>query len=393
MRDLTKPAVFALLIAVPLAVVACRSEPTAPPMSSQIQPVVTAAPLATSTPRPTTEAEATEAARATLAAAPTVEGETPAQEGGPAALPADPDAVVVQLARIEPSAWEPEILEEMGPHFSVQAGGFAVFSHVAGESDTGWYQSVITGTGTADLLALLMDEIDVLGIAARRGEPEARYRMGVDGEPEETGVLGVIYVRSADREGRLVIPEEDMESPAPDDPDAARLTRLHRLVKAVEVWKNGVARDFTPDEKAVLADSLGFWSDLQEPYTPQSAEAYGTASRSRVPSDAPVALWPLQNEDGTPRPIGELVKAGYGETPSQFTLEERDLAPTLNAAHERDVMTVLEGYSGFWGPIWRESGSPDKYLIGLRVGVPGGTKTAIDYEYVLPPRGIGLAVQ
>jgi hypothetical protein len=302
-----------------------------------------------------------------------------------------PDDVVVQLARIEPVAWEPELLADMAPHFSVQGSGFAVFRQKGGPSATDWYQSVITGTGTLDLLKLLVDDIDVPGIARRRGVPEVKFEIGPDAKPAGTGVLGVVYVRSADDEALLVVPEQEMENPKPDDPDAERLRRLHRLVMAIEIWKDGVSRGTMPEElRPYLAQAMGFWTDVQAPYTPVSATAYGTAARSGIPSDAPVARWSFADEQGIVVPIESVVKAPYGEDPTEFELEGDNLARLLQEARRRDSEALASGKSLFWGPLWREDGKPKRYLIGIAVEAPGGNHTTIDFDYVLPKRGIGL---
>lgn len=368
---------LAIALAATVPVIGCRGdEPDPPTLPTRTPSRVTAIPLATDTAPPTSEADATGAAAATLAAAPqaveTVTDTVPAET----LLPDDPEAVIVQLARIEPSPWEPRILAQMQPHFSLQANGFGVFTTPFGESVTGWYQTAITPSLGLNFLKILMDEIDVLDLATRHGIREAEYVTGLDGRPAGTGVLGVIYVRAKGREGRLVIPEETMRRP-PEGPDHDRLLRLHSVVLALQVWKQGVARTFEPEQKLAVANVMGWWSDLRLPFTPESAAAFGTAARSRIPADAPVADWPLPSPT-----LADAFDADYGAEPAELLLQGDELTLVLEAERQRPA--------SFWGPLWQDAAGPGLYLVGVRVGVPGSNQTVLDYEYELPRRGIGL---
>jgi hypothetical protein len=330
--------------------------------------------LATSTNVPTTEAEATSAAAATRAAAPAAVETITATGPVETVLPADPKAVIVQLARIEPSPWEPQLLAEMRPHFSLQADGYGVFWSVVAGSDSGWYQTIITPTDGLNFLKLLMDDIDVLDLAARHSVTEANYAANLDGSPGGTGVLGVVYVRSAGREGRLVIPEKQMENP-PAGPDHDRLLHLHAVVMALEIWKEGLVHDFTPEEKLGVGSALGWWSDVRLPYSPQSGVAFGTQARSRLPADAEVADWPLVAPS-----LADAFDAQYGDRPSELLLNGDDLNTLLAADRSRRT--------SFWGPLWRQAQDPATYLIGLRAGVPGSNHCVVSYKYHVPLRGM-----
>jgi hypothetical protein len=385
-RRITLTALGALaLVALALVPTGCRAEATPEPLANQIEAPRQAPVIPSATAVPTTEAQATQAARATYAAMPAASGTlTPT---GETRLPAEPDTVVVQLARIEPSPWEPDILAHMAPHFSLQASGYGVFRYVGGPSEWGWYQTVITPTDTLDFLKLLMDDIDVLDLAKRHGVGKVHFETGKDGKAAGSGVIGVIYVRSADREGRLVIAEKDMESPDPADPDAARLKKLHEVVKWIEIWKTVVERPFTPDYVALGDSILTWWTDKAFPYTPTSAVAFGTGGRSRVAGDAPIADWPLE------KPLSDVVKASYGDKPDEIRLEGSDLAAVLagDNARERARLGAFAEGQKFWGPLWRDKGEAARYLVGVRAAVPGSNHVVIAYEYVVPKRGIALS--
>jgi hypothetical protein len=352
------------------------------PMPSELQPFQTVMPLPTITARPTTEADATRAVRATreVAPAPGTAEPTPDTE---TRLPDDPDAAVVQLARVGDSPWEPEILGDMAPYFSLQGRGYGVFTYPGGASESGWYQTVVSPTQVVDLVKLLVDEIDVYGLAERHGVDRPTFETGPDGEPAGTGPVLVLYVKTSDREDRLVIPWETIANPPSGDPDAARLGRLREVVEMVDIWRSGVVRDLTP-YAGFGAATMGFWSDTRLPYTPETAVAFGTRARSRVPADALVAEWPAE------QPLADLVPAAYGADPDEFRIAGADLVAALRAASQRDTDALADATRGFWGPLWRDAGAPARFLVGLRAAVPGGNHVVIDYDHEVPRRGIGL---
>lgn len=342
--------------------------PTRPPSRIKVEAE------ATPTARPTTEDEAARSAAATLAAAPAAVETVTTTEQTITLLPTDPDAVIVQLARIEPSPWEPQILAQMRPHFSLQASGFGVFHSPSGDSETAWYQTVMTPTSGLAFLRLLVDEIGVLDLASRHGVAEADYRTDRLGAPAGTDVLGVIYVHGQGKEGRLVIPEATMEEP-PAGPDHDRLVRLHSVILALEVWKQGLFHDFSPEEKMAVGSALGWWSDVRLPFTPESGVAYGSRARANIPGDPAAALWPL----GAPA-LAEAFDAPYGSEPAELLLRGAELAAVLGADLERPA--------SFWGPLWRSGADSDLHLVGVRAAVPGSNQCVVDYTYKVPLRSI-----
>jgi hypothetical protein len=167
-----------------------------------------------------------------------------------------------------------------------------------------------------------------------------------------------------------------MENPPADSPDRDRLLQLHSVVLALEVWKQGLGREFSPAEKEAVGSVMGWWSDQRLPYTPETAVAYGTRARSRIPADAPVAGWPLAE-----RPLAGTFDAPLGAKPAEVILRGGELASVLAAQRGRP--------GSYWGPLWTESGDASRYLVGLRVGVPGRNEAVVEYSYELPRRGVG----
>jgi len=343
--------------------------------------------------------------RATATATPGGEDEDAASTGGPAALPADPEAVIVQLARIEHSAWEPAIKGQMAPHFSLQANGFAVFQSAFGESLDGWYQSAILPHEAEALLRTLVDDIGVLELAASRPEEPLAFTFDAEGEPEGCGAYGVIFVQSAQRKGRLVISECELE--APEGPDAEALTELNEVVNVLESWKNIVdhaalapppteeagSRRPTADLSDVPPEGLpdafrsliGFYSPIRQPYTPDSVVAFGTRARSSIPSDALRVTWPI-----TPL-LGMAFDADYGADPAELRL----VPPDSTAVLREELIFHRARPASFWGPLWEDpegaAGSDDLlYSVGVRPSVPGGNEVILDYAYSVPRRGIGI---
>lgn len=346
-----------------------RGAPPLPPPSTLV-----ALPSAT----PDEEASATAASRAASEA----EAEEREASGldpsaGPATLPAAGEAPVLQLARIEHSAWEPEILAQMTPHLSLQANGFLVFSSPYGGSEDGWYQTVITPQETEALLRIFMDEIGVLELAESRGEPPIVFETAADGEPEGCEAYGVIYVRSAEREGRLLISECEVEDA--EGPEADRLRKLLETVNLLERWKNVADHErLTEDQQTAFRSLLGFYSAVRQPYTPDSAVAYGVAAREDTPEDALSAVWPLEiGLDETDFP------GRYGRAPAELLLEPPDSTALLREGLVFESVTPRS----FWGPLFRgrdAEGEELRYLVGVRPAVPGSNHVVVDYEYELP---------
>jgi len=385
-----------LLLAASLATTACGGgggdddRDAAPP-----QPVLeTLAPMPTPSPGPT---------RTATPGAPPDEGGDEGEAGGPAALPADPDAVIVQLARIEHSAWEPAIKGQMAPHFSLQARGFAVFQSPYGESLDGWYQSVMTPAEAEAFLRVLIDDVGVLELAASRPEAPLDFGFDAEGELEGCDAYGVVFVRSAQRSGRLVVSECELESP--EGADAERLRKLFEVVNLLEAWKNIVDhaalappteeanRRPSADVSAIPASDLpaafrallGFYSPIRQPYSPDSVVAFGTRARSSIPADALRATWPI-----TP-PLATAFDADYGADPVELRLTPPDSTAVLR----EELAFHRVRPASFWGPLWIDaaggaSSDGTLYSVGVRPSVPGSNEVVLDYAYEVPRRGIGV---
>ncbi len=311
------------------------------------------------------------------------EGDDAVASFGPARLPADGEAAIVQLARIEPSPWEPAIAAQMVPHFSLLANGRGYFAAPGGESEDGWYQTAITPADAEGFLQRFVDEIGVLEMAAAQGEPETHFETPSDGQAprcedsDQVAAVGVIYVKSDQREGRFVFSQCDLISPS--GPNAQQLLELQQVLTLVQFWKQGVFAEFSSEEITATRSLLGWWSDLQQPYTPDSAVGFGTRARGQIPDDAPIASWPLDV------PLSEAFDADYGAAPVEVLFSAPDHVALLRTAR-----TSLGSPWGprFWGPLWQD-GRGDPYFVGIRPSVPGGNHVVLDYTYQMPRRGIG----
>lgn len=362
------------------------------------------APMPTSPPPVTLQRKPSATPRATASPTPGVgvDGQTAAD--GPAVLPADPEAVIVQLARIEHSAWEPALKGQLVPHFSLQAKGFGVFQSSFGESLDGWYQTVLLPSEAESFLRILMDDVDVLELASRRPETPLTFTFDESGEPAECEAYGVVFVRSAQRHGRLVISECELENPT--GPDADRLRALAEVVNLLESWKSIVdhaslappptaeaSRRPAADVSAISAQELpdafrallGFYSPIREPYTPDSAVAFGTRARSSIPANALKATWPI-----TPL-LATAFDADYGAAPTELRLVPPDSSSVLR----EELAFHRARPASFWGPLWVDQagfpGADDTlYSVGIRPSVPGSNEVVLDYEYSVPRRGIGV---
>jgi len=363
MRQRPQP-VFLPVLAVLAAgwvLASCAGEKPTPIPAMPAKPAATLVPLPTSTRRPT--------------ATPAATSETPSVRRAETLLPLEPDAPIVQIARIGHSPWEPAILAQMSPHFSLQAKGFAVFQAGGGESREGWYQTALSSDQALGFVRLLVDEIGVLELARRRPAPTPAFATDREGRPVGAKAYGVLYVRTAEEEGRLVLTQEEIE--APTGADAARIDRLRDLLLALELWKSGVWRPFTPEQAGAIAAHLGWWTDLRAPYSPESAVAFGSLARARVPREAPVAIWPLEAS------LAETFDVPYGQTPAEVVLSEpENVVAVLTAAHDPPP--------AHWGPHWRDADGQTRHLVGIRPAVPGSNQTTLDYTFALAPRGLGL---
>ncbi|MEO8082397.1 MAG: hypothetical protein ABI780_01100 [Ardenticatenales bacterium] len=363
------PAVLALTLAMPLAGCGGNDQPPPPtPRPPSTVVPVTAAP-------PTPAVTATEALTATSATTTTFE---------PAQLPADGAAVVLQLARIDHSPWEPALLAQMTPHFSLQANGHIVFSH-PGPDATGWYESVIPPEAVRNFVRIFADEIDVFDLATRHNEEPVLFGVGKDGAPVGCRATGVIFVRTSTREGRLVMSECDINLPT--GPDKARIDRLKEVVNMVQLWKEGVNGPIALERQAAITTFLGWWSDARVPYAPASSVVYVTKAPPSTPADsaaAPRAEWPLDQA------ITDTLRAEYGARPGELLLGAPETQAVLAASRQR--FGTPYGPRA-WGPLFTD---PDGHvnLVGIRPAVPGANEVVLDpYVYHAPPPDYTVAAR
>lgn len=354
------PAHAAVVTALLAIAAGCGDEP--PPLPTPLPPA-TVAP-ATAAP-PTAEATATTAVSATL---------------GPSELPADGELPVVQLARIDHSPWEPALLAQMTPHFSLQANGRIVFSH-PGPDRSGWYQSSIAPEDARRFVRALVDEIDVLGLAERHSAEPVTFAVGADGAAVGCKATGVVFVRTATRAGRLVMSECDINAPKPG-PDAAKIVRLKQIVNMVQLWKEGVNQALAPEFVAGVTSLLGWWTDTRVPYSPASAVAFVSAPPPGLPADAPRTAWPLEQA------VTDTLKADFGERPGELLLGVEEADALIAAA--RAAFGTPYGPRA-WGPLFTNADGA-AMLVGVRPAVPGGNEVVLEpYVYHAPPRGYAPA--
>lgn len=362
---------FAAVLALTLAVLpaACGGdEPPAPPTprppSTVVQPTE---------PPPTPAVTTTAELSATTATTST---------WSPAQLPLDGELPVLQLARIDHSPWEPALLAQMTPHFSLQANGRIVFSH-PGPDATGWYQSVIDPEAVRNFVRIFADEVDVFDLATRHNAEPVLFAVGLDGAAKGCRATGVIFVRTSTRQGRLVMSECDIN--APKGPDKARIDRLKEIVNMVQHWKDGVNGPIDPDRQAAISAFLGWWTETRVPYVPESAVAFVTKAPSSVPAEsaqAPRAEWPLDQT------ITDTLRASYGARPGELL---------LGAAETEALLTAARGRFGTsygpraWGPLFGDADG-NVNVIGIRPAVPGANEVVLEpYVYHSPPPDYAVA--
>jgi hypothetical protein len=340
-RLTTRAALCLLLASLPAA---CGGQKAAAPAR-----VVSYSPPATILPLPSDTPAPTATPRPTLAAQP---GST-VPPGARSQLPKDTSAPVVQIARIEPRASEPGLLADLTPDFAVNADGFGHFQALGGPSDNDWYQTRLTPEQVQRFVSLLVDEIGVLRLAKQR-EADTAYNLGKDaaGNPLGPAALGVIYVRTADQEGRLVLTEADLSNPA--NPS---IQRLVALLVALENWKNAVRAPVDPGVAQIVGDNLGWWNDLRQPWSPTTLVALGTHAPADAPR-VPVADWPLK---ASPK---DLFEGAAGSEPDFALFTGNDVGVLLSAQREAGLDPNY--------PMWRDPTDQQQYVIGLRVNPPGG---------------------
>jgi len=344
-----------------IALAACsREEPTAVPPAF-FPKASTAKPLPTSTPKPSDTPEPTSTPNPATAAALTN-------------LPAGGDEVVVQFGRIENAPWEPEILADMTPNFSLQAKGYIVYRFEGGSSADGWYQTVLTPTLVTDFVRRLVDDVKVIEMARKIPAPEVTFATNPDGTRAGTTAYGVIYVKTADEKARLIVTQEQIENPK--GPYAKNLKTLHEIIRALEFWRANSEGTPSDTQKAAVRLTLGWWIDPRAPYTPAEALAFGTRARTWVPPDVPVATWPLDTDLAA-----TFSEAPFGASPVELKLTLEDTAAVLRAGRQQPRT--------YWGPLWQPARNGGRYLIGVRPAIPGANNVVIEkYRFSVPKRGI-----
>ncbi|MCB9175627.1 MAG: hypothetical protein H6648_00600 [Caldilineae bacterium] len=369
-RSARAPIILGLLLGLlPLVAAGCGSDPTPAPRRLPEPKAAEVVALPTPTESPTAVAEPAvdedQAAELDTVVTTTLE----------VGLPSDGDAPIVQFARIEPSPWEPEILADMHPNFSLQANGRIFYEFDGGSSREGWYQTALTPTLALDFVKLLWDEVGIAELAEALEAPDPAFETELNGQPIGSGPIGVIYVASTAGEVRLVVSQSDLENPS--GPYADRLKRLDDIIRALQLWRNYTESEASDLVKTGVAGTLGWWLDRRVPYTPEAALAFATLARGYLPANANVASWPLQGADDLA--LAEQVDAGFGADPVEIALSRDDYV--LVRAEER-----RRGES-FWGPLWQVADG-SRYLIGVRPAVPGANHSVIDYRYGVPKRGM-----
>ncbi len=346
-----------LLLTTTFLVAGCRGEPPTPIPAVPARPAATLAALPSAVPAST---------------------DTPIPgPGRPSAetlLPADPHTVVFQTARIRHSPWEPQILAQMVPGFSLQASGFGVFPYAGGPGVDGWYQTALSTGDALRFVRLMVDEIGVLELAEQRPTPDIVFSTNADGSAGATEAVIVVYVRTAEGSGRLFLEPQELDSPT--GPGAERIDRLGRTLRALELWKSGVTFELTPEQVTSLSLTLGWTSNIREPYSPDEAVAFGTRARVNVPDSAPSVVWPLPVE------AAASFDVPFGLAPRELVLRGDDAVSVIRADQQRQA--------SFWGPLWSDPGRQQKTLVGIRPGTPGTNHVVVDYEYKIPPPAVGL---
>ena len=342
-----------------------------------LAPPVTAAPIVENTADPAENADDDAAGDGEGGSGDEGSGDDPDATPLVVELPSDGDIPVIQIARIENTPWEPQILAQMTPHFSVQASGLTVFSSPYGESNVGWHQTVLSQADVLSFLRLLVDDIGVLDINGAIPESELRFATLPDGSPDGCEAYGVIAVRTAANEGRMIISECELENPTGEDIEAKQ--RLGEVVNTIERWKYVVDHSgISPDNQAAFRHIMGWYSGIRQPYTPETAVGFGTRARGSIPSSAAISGWPLE------LPLGESFDADFGSRPVEIVITGADLQRALQSS----LAFALERPRSFWGPLYADQ-DRTLYSVGFRPSVPGSNNVVVDYDYVLPRRGIG----
>ncbi len=287
-------------------------------------------------------------------------------------LPADRDAVVVQIGQVNHSPWEPELRAQMAPVFSMLASGFVVFAAEGGPSVDGWYQTLLPAEAMEGFLSRLVDQADVLGLARRQQAQPLVFRSRPDGRPVGESRWLAVYVNTRAGEGRLVISSSELEQPPAAQGPA--LAELSRILAALETWRGSVAE--SPDALATEAAkaALGWWVSQVQAYTPDAVVVGGTSAPPYLPVTVEARAWPLE------RPLADLVGVPFGDPPAEVLLSGAEAAIVWRRSREHA--------SGFWGPLWRDEEGTERFLVGVRVAPPQGNYLLLDYEYEVPPEAL-----
>jgi hypothetical protein len=262
----------------------------------------------------------------------------------------------------------------MTPGFSLEAGGRAVYQYPGGPAHLGWYESELSEEDALAFVQVLINEAGVLDLARSRPEPTIVFQSMDDGSAMGVETAHVIYVRTAEDEGRLVLTDADLEDP--EGPESERIERLKLVLQALDLWKSGIEREYNSDELEAIRREMGWWSDSREPFQPDSAVALATMARSSTPDEAPFATWPLEV------PLDDSITARFGTPPNELLVEGEDVFSLIEASSEREPSIL--------GPLWRSSPDGEAYLVGVRAVPPGVNHVVIDYEYYLPMPMLGL---
>ena len=313
-----------------------------------------------------------------------------------AGVPLRPGEPVVQFARVETRRWEPELLEQITPNFSMQADGFIYFRQESGVSADGWYQTAVTPTSVTAFADRLINDIGVLELA-RTTPITPVFGTKADGTPEDTVAVGIVYVKTPTREGRLVIRQEDLDSPPTRNGEA--IAKLATLLRAVQVWRQSAAQEFQPSEVEAMASVIGWWPLFNPvPYTPDAVTVFGTLASPDVPETlGPNELleWPyLADVEGTPALSGTIT-APYGFAPTKLSITSpvsgNQVDSGFVAALIRERRRLAPG--AFWGPLWvdpaeRQTRNEDgsltprhRFLVGVRPEVPNGNFVRLNYLF------------
>ncbi len=347
-----------------------------------LAPPATAAPIEEDTVEPEAETDAEQSADEDDGQAEEQddEGSEESAEATPRVveLPADGNVPVIQIARIENTPWEPQILAQMVPHLSVQANGFTVFSSPYGQSHIGWHQTNLSQADVLAFLKLLVEDIGVLELNSGIAEDELSFATLPDGAPANCDAYGVIAIQTAAEEGRLIISECELENPTGDDIEAKK--RLRGVVDIIEQWKRVVDHSgVSPENQAAFKQLMGWYSPIRQPYTPESVVGFGTRARGSIPADSSISGWPLD------LPLGESFDADFGADPTEVVINGEDVQRALLTS----LAFALENPPSYWGPLYMDE-DRTLYSVAFRAAAPGANNVVVDYEYTPPIRGIGI---